>query len=133
MTLAEYKNKFPLTKQSYQAVDVDAIRSHAFKAGMPEVKETRSQKQNRYYWGVVCKILSQDLGYLPEEIHQLMAKQFLSYENQGEQFVCSTTKLNTKDMEEYLENVRRFASMELSCFIPKPNETEFSYSVKGNK
>ena len=59
-----------------------------------------------------------------------MQKQFLKYESQGKMFVKSTTKLNTKDMEIYLENVRRFAAMELSCFIPLPNETEFSYEVK---
>ncbi|GAI94103.1 unnamed protein product, partial [marine sediment metagenome] len=50
-------------------------------------------------------------------------------ESQGEWFVKSTTKLNTKDMEIYLENVRRFAAMELSCVIPLPNETNFNYEM----
>jgi len=91
---------------------------------------TRSEKQNRYMWGCVYKIMGDELGYLPDECHQLMQKQFLKYESQGEWFVKSTTKLNTKEMEEYLENVRRFASMELSIYVPLPNETEFSYEVK---
>ena len=130
MTLAEYKNKYPLTKQSYPAADVEKIRSHAFLAGMPVKKETRSAKQRKYQWGCVYKILSHETGYTPDEMHFLMGKEFLSYENQGETFIRSTTKLNTTEMEIYLANVRRFASMELSCFIPLPNETEFAYEVK---
>ncbi len=81
-------------------------------------------------WGVVYKTMSSDTGYLPEEIHQLMGEKFLSYENQGKIFVKSTTTLKTKAMEEYLAKVRMFASTELSCFIPLPGETEFSWIVK---
>jgi len=93
-------------------------------------KKARSSQQNRYYWGCVCKTISKDTGYTPDEIHQLMQKQFLKYENKGEWFVKSTTKLNTKDMEDYLENVRRFASMELSCYVPLPNESQnFFYDL----
>jgi len=127
MTPAEYKNKYPLTKQSYSAADVDAIRGHAFKTGTPDKKETRSDKQRKYQFGVVYKTIGDETGYLPEEVHSLMGKQFLSYENQGEMFVKSTTKLNTKEMEIYLENVRRFAATELKCFVPLPRETEFDY------
>jgi len=126
----EYKVQHPLTKIQYQKKDVESIRKHAFETARPVNGMTRSQKQNAYYWGVVLKIMGSELGYLADEIHQLMTKEFLSYENLGEKFVKSTTKLNTKQMEEYLENVRRFATMELSCFIPLPNETEFSWEAK---
>jgi len=67
--------------------------------------------------------ISKDTGYTDKEVHALMGKEFLSYEHLGEIFIKSTTELNTKEMEEYLENVRRFASMELSIFVPLPNET----------
>jgi predicted acylesterase/phospholipase RssA len=131
MTLAEYKNKFPLTKQSYPAADVDKIRSHAFNAGTPEIKETRSQKQNRYYWGVVCKLISDHTGYTPDEIHQILAKKYLSYERIGKPFVLSTTKLKTGEFEAYMEDCRRWASTELSCNVPEPNEPDhFYYEVK---
>lgn len=93
-----------------------------------EDKLTRSEKQNRYMWGVVYEYISQETGYVPEEVHQLMAKKFLTYFKKMETFVKSTTKLSTKEMEEYLENIRRFASMELSLYIPLPNESdEFAY------
>lgn len=90
-----------------------------------ESKKSRSLQQNRYYWGVVIDILSRDTGYYPEEIHQLMAKKFLSYEKKGEVFVKSTTMLSTTEFEEYLSKIRIFASMELGIFIPLPNEVGY--------
>jgi len=90
-----------------------------------EIKEnrpSRSHRQNRYYWGTVLKILSDEIGYTPEEMHQIMAAEFLSYEKYGRRFVQSTTQLNTKEFEEYMENIRRFASVEMSVWIPEPGE-----------
>mgnify|MGYP002347766258 CR=1 FL=1 len=92
-------------------------------------KETRSDKQNRYYWGVVLKIIGDDLGYSTDEIHQLMQREFLKYENKENVFFRSTTTLNTKEMETYLENIRRFALLNLGIYVPLPNETEFQYEV----
>ena len=129
MTYLEYQKKFPLTKQNYSQMDVEKIRKHAFVSGIPLKKETRSEKQNRYYWGVVLKIIGDDTGYTPDEIHQLMQKEFLKYTHKGEVFFRSTTSLNTKEMEQYLEQVRRFASTELGIFVPLPNETEFYYDA----
>jgi len=95
-----------------------------------EYKENRSKMQNAYMWGVVYDIISKETGYDPEEVHQLFGEKFLSYEKKGNTFLRSTTELNTKEMEDYLEMVRRFASMELKCFIPLPNETDFKYEVE---
>ncbi len=130
MIFPEYKTQYPLTKLDYKRKDVEQIRQHAFETAKPVKGMTRSQKQNAYYWGVVLKTIGAELGYLPDEVHQLMQKEFLKYEHLGEIFVKSTTKLNTKEMEEYLANVRRFASTELSILIMLPNETEFDFTVK---
>jgi hypothetical protein len=83
--------------------------------------------QSRYYWGVVIAYISDETGYTKDEAHQLMQRQFLKYHKQvsdgvEEMFVRSTTSLNTVEMEEYVENIRRFAISELGCYIPEPNE-----------
>ena len=102
---------------------------------MPEKeKKTRSVQQNRYYHGVVCKLISGHTGYTGDEVHQIMAEQFLSYEKNGKQFVKSTTKLKTAEFEEYLEACRRFAAIEMQVYIPLPNEpSTFYYSLQGGK
>ena len=43
------------------------------------------------------------------------------------EYVKSTTKLTTIEFEDYMEKIRVFASREMGCFLPKPNETEFDY------
>ena len=85
-------------------------------------KKNRSGQQNRYYWGVVCKLVSDHTGYTPEESHQIMAEMFLSYEKEGKVFTRSTTKLRTADFEIYMEQCRRWAAMELRIYLPLPNE-----------
>ena len=124
MTLEEYIKQFPLTKGSYPRNDVDRIRIHAFKSAIPVKKETRSDRQNRYMWAVVYKTIGDSLGYTPEEVHQIFGEMFLSYQKDFKKFVRSTTSLKTDEMENYLEQVRRFAATELSINVPLPNEVE---------
>lgn len=90
---------------------------------MPEKeKKTRSVQQNKYYHGVVCKLISDYTGYMSEEVHQILAENFLSYERDGRTFTKSTTKLKTADFEDYMEKCRRWAAMELQVYVPLPNE-----------
>lgn len=96
-------------------------------------KKTRSLSQNKYYWGVVVKILSQHTGYTSDEIHQELARMFLSYTTGGKKFVKSTAKLNTFDFEQYLEKCRQWAWKEMNAHIPLPNEvTEEIYITLNN-
>lgn len=96
-------------------------------------KRKRSLNQNRYYWGVVLKILSGHTGYTADEVHQEMARKFLAYDNMGKNFVRSTTKLTTWDFEKYLESIRDWAKDEMDCHVPLPNEvTEDMYIELNN-
>ena len=85
-------------------------------------KRKRSDQQNRYYWGVVIKLISAHTGYEPEEMHQIMAEKYLSYEKNGRTFTRSTTKLKTMEFEDYMEQCRRFAAIDIQVYIPLPNE-----------
>lgn len=88
-------------------------------------RKDRSASQNSYMWGCVYDILSKEIGYTPEEVHQVYGEMFLSYEKDGHRFVKSTTKLTTVEMEDYLSKVRQHASQFHSCYIPLPNETHW--------
>lgn len=96
-------------------------------------KRVRSLNQNKYYWGVVIKIISDHTGYTSDETHQVLASMFLSYISNGRTFVKSTTKLNTFDFEQYLDKCRKWANDEMSAYIPMPNEiTEEVYMMLNN-
>ncbi|HCJ67017.1 MAG TPA: hypothetical protein DHV62_06760 [Elusimicrobia bacterium] len=87
-------------------------------------KKQRSNEENRYYWGVVIKILSEHIGYTDEEIHEALKLKFLKDESREIPILRSTASLTTVEFEEYLEKIRMWAAQELNCIIPEPNEVE---------
>lgn len=96
-------------------------------------REPRSNQQNRYYWGCVLPLISETTGHTIEECHEI-CKHFFSIkkivleEKRATHHIkipISTKQLNTVEMEEYLSKVRSWASMELSCYIPLPNEVNY--------
>ena len=91
-----------------------------------EQKKRRSLNLNAYYWSVVVKLLSDNTGYDKDEMHEVLKSMFLRtrYKLNGVWLdsTKSTTKLNNKEMIEFIDEVKRFASKELGCFIPDPNE-----------
>ena len=88
----------------------------------------RTTPQNRYYFGCVVKIISDEIGYTPEETHQILKSLFL----QRTVFVKtkdgvnelriekSTTELTTIEMQEYFEHIAQWAAEKLGIYIPAP-------------
>lgn len=89
-------------------------------------KKDRSNNQNRYYRGVIVKILSDELGYFPEQIHDLLRNMFLLVDGAKYPIARSTTNLSTVEMEDYLSKIRIWAASELNCQIPLPNQIDYA-------
>jgi len=91
------------------------------------IDSPRSSQQNRYLWGVVYEILSEELGYTVDDIHEIMKGRFLSKPmrlwGEEDSIHRSTTELNTIEMEKYLEDIRMLAA-ENGINIPEPHEVE---------
>ena len=91
-------------------------------------RKKRSNSENRYYWGVIIKVLGDEFGYIPDEMHQVLKRLFLTYDKPNqitgeiEFFSKSTTDLTTEQAEEYYENIRIWALSNFSILIPLPNE-----------
>lgn len=97
----------------------------------------RSISENKYYWGVVLDILSEELGYTKTEMHEILKHLFLfnvvclNKKNGEKQFVNtvkSSSELSVAEFEEYLGQIRTYASVELGIWIPEPNESISSSS-----
>jgi len=101
---------------------------------LQERKTERTQKQNRYYWGVVIPLVRmglKELGYrgtTKEATHKLLKSMFLKEELVNESsgevltFQGSTANLSTQQFTDYIDEVVQFAAEELSVDIPQPNE-----------
>jgi hypothetical protein len=94
---------------------------------LDEEKQTRSNSQNRYYHGVVLKLISDHTGFTIDETHELMLEMFA---DKSEKKIGNETyfikhrshSMKTDRFEKYLEDIRRFAAIELQVEIPLPNE-----------
>ncbi len=93
-------------------------------------KSKRSLEQNNTYWMWVDKIrvhIADSTGkfYSCEEIHEWLKEKFLPVrvvEIEGLSVKCAatTTKLNTKEMADYLTQIEQFCASELGLFLPLP-------------
>jgi len=91
-------------------------------------RNKRSINQNNYYWGVVVKLISEETGYSLHETHDILRGKFLGKTKKiGTETIHysrSSASLNTKEMEQYLSDIREWASIILNCYVPEPNEVE---------
>ncbi len=84
----------------------------------------RSEKQSRYYFGVVIAVIADHLGYEKDELHELLAMRFLRLDDDpvtGSPRRKRTPKTDTAEFSEYVEQCVRFGA-ELGVVIPAPGE-----------
>lgn len=83
-------------------------------------KPSRSSQANRYYFGVVIKMLSDETGYEPDEMHECLAMRFLRIEDDpitGAPRRKRTPKCDTSEFAAYVDQCVRFAAT-LGVVIP---------------
>ncbi len=131
-----FKQEGKLFFQDRQAFDrhILSLKEEVpYELTVKECKNQRSLQQNKYYWGVPIKLISEHTGHTPDEVHELLKGLFLKkhldiFNKNGSvqryYFIMSTTLLNTKTMEDYQSNIRVWGSSELGLYIPEPNEVE---------
>lgn len=90
-------------------------------------QQPRSLKENNYYWGVIIKIISEETGAFPDDVHYELKRMFLKQSGDKIPVLISTTDLSTTDFEEFLSKVRIWAASELGIMIPQPNECEINF------
>lgn len=102
-----------------------------------ERSETRTSAQNRYLWGTVYKTLSDETGYEKEEIHEMTKLAFLPCKvikigSIVKTIPPSTAKLKKKPFSDYVEEIARWAAIELSIVIPDAQKWIISDKGKSN-
>ena len=95
-------------------------------------KNTRSMNQNKYYWSAIVQPLAREIGYTIDEMHDTLKIKFSSKWSQVEykdkliplHSTKSTTVMNTKEFEEYMEQIRIWAMIDLNINLKTPNQYE---------
>lgn len=90
---------------------------------------TRSNAQNSYYHAVVVNIIADYTGYTHDEVHAFLKDNFLAPLVRRRDIIMgdktgksrlTTTTLSTDEFSQYVEDIRRWAAMELGLHIPDP-------------
>lgn len=70
------------------------------------VGDIRNDQQNRYYWGVIVKMMAEELGYTPNEMHEALKYQHLRQDfNEKYPKIGSTRVLDVKEMNDYMDRI----------------------------
>ncbi len=132
----KYKYFGHIKKGNFHFEQRDRIAFDKYTSGLKEgtpiwlslsiARKSRSNNQNRYYFGVIIDILSDYFGYSTLECHEVLKWQFLRIvgENGKPDSCKSTTELDTMEFEVYLNKVREWASTEYEIYLPLPNEID---------
>lgn len=88
---------------------------------LQEAQSKRTDRQNRYYHGVICRLLGDHCGYTPDEMHEILKHKFLASppDENGLVMVKSTTALSTNEFIQFTNEVAIWAN-DLNCRIPPP-------------
>ena len=87
----------------------------------------RSDQQNRLWW-LYMGILSKELGFTKEEIHDICKFKFLKREKVDEksgeifEYLGSTTQLNKMEFADIVSELIRWVSETFDIVLPLPNE-----------
>ena len=102
-------------------------------------KKTRSSEQNRYYWGVVVRMVCEAFNEIGnpvnadnqediQSVHEFLKRRFLQPEifvdanGEAHEIGWSTSRLTTSQMMDYIAQVQQFAAEFLNVIIPDPGE-----------
>jgi len=93
-------------------------------------KDKRTLSQNSTYWLWITAI-QQETGNDKNLLHEYFKQKFLGTENitvfdSNLNVAVSTTKLDTKQMSEYMNRIQEFANIELGILLPNPSDLIFN-------
>ena len=107
-----------------------------YKVNIEPIYQQRTDRENRYYWGVVIKTLCEFTGYYSHEMHNVLLIMFAKIgsdvDEYGREFhiVESTAGMSSIRKEKYLEDIRTYFLTDYKLRIPEIGEQFENDEVK---
>ena len=131
--LADIKGHKLYLDQDYESYEaLNELEGKRVEVTIKEYKDTRSNRANRYYWGVVIPSVFKAFAEMgiklvnQEQAHEMMRIKFLMEEVQiGEESFRvpkSTTKMKTDEFANYIFVIVEYLREYYSYVVPEPNE-----------
>lgn len=89
-----------------------------------KLSKKRTDPMNRYYWGVVIEMISEETGESPERIHDLMKAKFLGYDvvtiaGEKHPVLKESKVMTTEEFSRYIRDIVFWAGEFLHLTIPE--------------
>ena len=101
-----------------------------------DADKARTIPQNRYYWGVVIKMLSDLTGYEPEILHEYLCGKFIGEKSRSvfDNLIMirqKSSSLSASEFKEFIEKIRfwAFDKFGSQCDIPDPEGLPISVKL----
>jgi hypothetical protein len=109
----EQREDFARLIQSLDGKDIEVI--------LRKRRKPRTLKQNSWYWVCIIPMVREAGGFdNDDEAHEAMKIHFLTVRKHSLPTVRSTTSLDTGEMVEYCESIRRLGAQMWGIDIPDP-------------
>lgn len=130
VVIAQVKGgKMQMTNEQRSYLDqcVKSLEGKTARITITRDVRSRTNKQNKYYWGVIVDRISNETDHTDEEVHEFLKTKFLGrrfIEIAGEEveITKSTKKIDTIEMTRYIEQIRAWAAQFLGMTIPSPQQ-----------
>lgn len=107
--------------------EIKHFRGKRVEISIQKLKSKRSDRQNRLYW-LYVNIISKELGYTKEELHEIIKMKFLKrekvHEATGEVFpyLGSAAILNKLEFADFVTDLIRWSAECFNIVLPLPGE-----------
>jgi 23S rRNA maturation-related 3'-5' exoribonuclease YhaM len=122
------KGKLILEDPSRYLLRIASLEGKKVELSLKKSQSIRSLQQNKFYHGVVVKMIANHCGYIPDEMHEILKHKFLS-DNIADEFglvrVRSTAALSTDEFIQYTNRIVIWSAETLDLPIPDPSQVEF--------
>jgi hypothetical protein len=99
---------------------VQMLEGREIEIRLAKRRKARSSPQNRFYWGVLIRMMSEHTGHLPDEVHEGFKHHFLVDRiDTGLPRVRSTSSLTTEEFSRYVDDCVQL-SAEMGVIVPDP-------------
>jgi len=122
------KGKLILDDPSRYLLRIASLEGKKVELTLKKSQSIRSLQQNKFYHGVVVKMIADHCGYVPDEMHEILKHKFLS-DSFADEFglvrVRSTAALSTDEFIQYTNRIIIWSAETLGLPIPDPSQVEF--------
>ena len=94
-----------------------------------KVRKIRSMNAERYYRGVILKMIADEMGEIDlERIHEMLSEKFKPKkiivwpDGKRVELPLSNADMDRKQHSEFLNKCKHFAATELNCYIPSAGD-----------